>query len=381
MKILLVGAGGYGNSYVNILLQQSMPCVIWEGVVDPYYNTCQRKTQIDEANIPVYDTMEAFYAEHNADLAIICTPTFLHCEQSICALSHGSNVLCEKPLAPTVAEAEKMLAAEKKYGRFLAVGYQWSYSDTMRKLKADILEDVLGRPICFKTVISWPRNRDYFRRGIGWGGRIQKDGRLVLDSIASNACAHYLHNMLFLLGNTMQTSASVTDFTADCYRANVIENFDTCCFNMLAGDVKLYFAATHAAEQKRNPEFVYTFEKARVTFSQDADSNVVAEFYDGQKKCYGNPFEDNTKKFFDCVTAVETGTVPVCTARTATPHVHFIEALYKTTPIKQFSESLLQINPINDSIFVEGLFDALNAAYETETLFRDSGAHIFQFEG
>lgn len=377
MKILLVGAGGYGQNYVKILLQQTIPSVIWEGIVDPYYSSCACKEQIDAANIPVYDTMEAFYAEHSADLAIICTPTFLHCEQSIFALSHGSNVLCEKPLAPTVAEAEKMLAAEEKYGRFLAIGYQWCYCDAIVQLKSDILKGVLGRPLSFKTAISWPRNRDYYARGGGWGGKIQKDGRLILDSIASNACAHYLHNMLFLLGDSLQTSASVTDFAADCYRANAIENFDTCSIQMTVGDVKLYFAATHAANRNRNPEFVYTFEKARVTYCQDADPNIFAEFYDGSKKCYGDPFENTFKKFYDCVCAAETGTVPICTAKTAMPHVQLIEALYRTAKIKSFAEKHIQTDPDANRVYVDGLFEALYAAYEKGILLQETNAAIF----
>ena len=374
MKILLVGAGGYGQNYVNILLQQPIPSVVWEGVVDPY---CPIKAQIEEANIPVYDTMEAFYAEHDADLAVISTPTFLHCEQSIYALSHGSNVLCEKPLAPTVAEGEKMVEAAEKYGRFLAIGYQWSYSDAIRQLKADVLKGVLGKPICFKTAISWPRNRAYYARGGGWGGKIQKDGRLILDSIASNACAHYLHNMLFLLGDTMHTSAPVTEFSADCYRANTIENFDTCSIRMTAGGAKLYFAASHGAGRNRDPEFVYTFEKARVTYAQDNESNIVAEFSDGSKKYYGDPFENRFKKFFDCIAATQGHTVPICTAKTAMPHVQLIESLYRTVPIQNFAEKYIRTDAQTDSVYVEGLFEALYGAYEKEMLFRETGTEIF----
>jgi len=58
--------------------------------------------------------MENFYNEHEADLAIISTPPFLHCKQSVYALSKGSYVLCEKPIAPTVEDAEAMIEAEKK---------------------------------------------------------------------------------------------------------------------------------------------------------------------------------------------------------------------------------------------------------------------------
>ena len=227
MKILLVGAGGYGTGYVKELLKNTDPSVKFEGIVEPYFDRCAMKEEILAANIPVYNTMADFYNDHIADLAIISTPTFLHREQSIFALSHGSYVLCEKPISPTVADAKAMLEAEKKYNKWIAIGYQWSFSDAMQSLKRDILDGVLGSPVSFKTAISWPRNRDYYNRGSGWGGKISKDGVMILDSIASNACAHYLHNMFFVLGSTMETSAGVDSFQAECMRANDIENFDT----------------------------------------------------------------------------------------------------------------------------------------------------------
>lgn len=72
MKLLLVGAGGYASGYINILLNQDRSDIVWEGVVDPFYSTCQYKEQIEAANIPVYNTMEEFYSRHAVDLSIIC---------------------------------------------------------------------------------------------------------------------------------------------------------------------------------------------------------------------------------------------------------------------------------------------------------------------
>ncbi len=379
MKLLLVGAGGYASNYIKILLNKDLLNIEWEGIVDPFYSVCEYKEEIDAARIPVYTTMEEFYSHHSADLAIICTPTFLHCEQSIYALSHNSNVLCEKPVAPTMKEAEEMLNAEKKYGRFIAIGYQWSYSDAIQALKKDILNGVLGKPLSFKTTISWPRSKAYYQRGGGWGGRIKKDGRLVLDSIVSNACAHYLHNMFFLLGDSMEESASVAEFQAECYRANEIENFDTCCIKMNTQDgIKMYFAATHAANKNRNPEFSYTFQNGKVLFSQDESSQIVAEFNDGSKKIYGNPFENGFKKLSDCVDAVSNGIKPICTVKTAIPHVDLIERIYKTTPICNFKKEHIHINEEKDAVYVQGLLEQIRNSYENEIMFSETNSILFK---
>lgn len=372
MKILLVGAGGYASLYVNALLNSKNPDICFEGIVDPYFANCRQKESIINKQIPIYNTMEEFYAKHTADLAVISTPPFLHLEQSLFAVSHGSDVLCEKPAAPTVGEVKKMIEAEKEYGKFIAIGYQWSYSSSMQQLKQDILNGAFGKAISFKTVVSWPRNRAYYGRSTGWAGKISKNGVLVLDSIASNACAHYLHNMFFLLGKTMNTSAFPLSISADCFRANFIENFDTCAIKIqMPENVRLLFIASHAAEKTRNPEFIYKFENAVVSYSKDDGDNIIANFFDGRVKSYGSPFDDATIKLWKCVDAVNSGKKPICTAETALAHTELIGMLYANVPIFDFPEEAKRINIETDGIYVEGLYDIMYRAYKEEKLFSE----------
>ena len=365
MKVLLVGAGGYGTEYVKRLLVSDNPDITFVGIVDPYFATCPKREDIVNANIPVYDTMEGFYSKHTADFAIICTPPFLHMEQSICALKHGSYVLCEKPVAPTLAEAEKMEQAEKEYGKWIAIGYQWSFSDAITELKKDILEGKLGKSVSLKTMISWPRNRAYYARGGGWGGKLELNGKPLLDSIASNACAHYLHNMLFVLGSKMNESTTVSEIKGNCLKANDIENFDTCSLRLTTREgAKLYYVASHAAKEVRNPVFEYTFENATVSFSEDEGSVKTAKFADGSQKVYGNPFADAFEKIGICVDAIKKGTTPICTVRTAMPHTELIERIWKEIPIEAFSNDDICENDKNDGVYVKNLFETMVKAYD-----------------
>ena len=369
MKILLVGAGGYAKGYVVDLLKRKGSDVIFEGVVDPYFENAVMAREILEAGIPVYNTMDEFYENHTADLVIICTPTYLHKEQSIAALKHGSYVLTEKPVASVVTDVEEMIAAEKEYGKFIAVGYQMVFSDAMLALKADYKAGLLGAPVSLRTAISYPRSLEYYKRGGGWGGRISKNGIVVLDSIAANACAHYLQNMLFLLGKETDTSAEVATIEAECLRANDIENFDTCSMRMVTEDgARLYFVASHAAEQGRNPEFVYTFENATVTYSRDDSPRIVATFRDGTTKDYGNPFAKEFKKIDDCLNAIREGKTPVCTAKTAIAHTKLIEKIYHEVEIKNFPKDRVFLSEKTGGIAVKGLFEDMQNAYSRELL-------------
>ena len=54
---------------------------------------------------------------------------------TICAFEHGKDVYCEKPLACTYADAQKMLEAQKKAGRKLTSGTQWRYNTAPMEMK------------------------------------------------------------------------------------------------------------------------------------------------------------------------------------------------------------------------------------------------------
>ena len=140
---------------------------------------------------------------------------------------------------------------------------------------------------------------------------------------------------------------------------------------------ELYFSATHAAEKKKNPAFLYTFQKAKILYSQDEFPEIVATFEDGRKKVYGNPFENPFRKLQDAIEGVKTGIPPCCTVRTAIPHVEVIERLYKTTPIFDFSPESVYYDAEQDGFFVKGLFESLYNAYQHEELFSKSNPNLF----
>ena len=125
VDIVLVGIGGYGGNYVNELLdKRSDDCRI-VGVVDPFATNCARLSELLELGVEVYDDLDTFYQDHEADLAVVSSPIALHCRQTCKCLEHDTNVLCEKPLAGSVEDGMAMAKAEERSDGFVAIGYQW----------------------------------------------------------------------------------------------------------------------------------------------------------------------------------------------------------------------------------------------------------------
>lgn len=379
VTIVLAGIGGYGQKYVEALLHgESLYEYRLVGTVDPFPEKSSYTEKLAERNIPNYRTMEQFYAERRADLAIICSPIQFHCPQTCLALSHGSHVLCEKPIGATVEDALTMIEARDRTDKFVAVGYQWSYSQGIQALKQDVISGLFGKPKRLRTIALWPRSYTYYARN--WAGKRQDaDGNMILDSVANNATAHYIHNMFYILGRATKHSARPSRITAELYRANDIENYDTAAFRAYTDhEVELLYFGSHAVHERVGAKFCYEFEKAAICYDEAGDGRIIAQFRDGMRKEYANPNLPVNNKLWTAIAAARgVGTIP-CGLEEALPHTMCMSGMQASAgEICGFPEEMLRRNvPVRKGekgTCVEGLVDQLKHCYEQAVLPAEAG--------
>ena len=82
--------------------------------------------------------------DSSVDVVSITTPNQFHPEMAIAALEAGKHVWCEKPMAPSFADAEAMLAAARRSGRVAALGYNYIQGPTVRHIRTLLDEGVIG---------------------------------------------------------------------------------------------------------------------------------------------------------------------------------------------------------------------------------------------
>lgn len=380
VNIVLVGIGGYGAGYVRALLNGGgrHPYKL-AGAVDPYPGNSPVAGELAERNIPIYHSLDKFYASAHADLAVISSPIQFHCEQTCLALSHGSHVLLEKPLCASVEDADRMIRARDQAGKFVAVGYQWSFSNGIQALKRDIAGGRFGKPKRLSTLVLWPRSDRYYARG--WAGK-QRDseGNLILDSVANNATAHYIHNMFYVLGRNVDESARPARITAELYRANRIENYDTAAMKVYTEDgVELSYYGSHAVKDSVGPLFCYEFDNADVVFDGSVpEGAIVARFHNGEKIAYENPDLNNNAKLWAAIAAAHGEGSVVCGLEAALSHTRCIAGMQQSMPeIGQFPEEIVRRGAIlsNGEVgnYTEDLGNQLKQCYEQGTLPAEAG--------
>ena len=385
IKVMLAGIGGYGDGYLKRLIELSdLGEVEVAGLVEPYPESCKRLDDVKSRGFRIYDTIERFYSESSCDLAVISSPIQFHTPMMLCALSHASHVLCEKPLTGDINDIDTLIDAREKSGCFVMIGYQWSHSEAILNIKRDIAAGIYGAPEFLKTIVLWPRNRAYFRRGSGWAGKIRDaEGRMINDSVANNATAHYLHNIFFTLGAAVSSDLSVSlapdTTTAELYRANDIENFDTaiisCGFNIGADSavksqaispVKSLYIASHAVDRTMNPAFEYRFEKGVISYDENTGRSIVGKLSDGSTHDYGDPFESQFRKLDLAIANAacddRSKWVIPCGIETASAQVKCIAECTKQ-PIHNFAPERIRIGD-GELVYADGLYDELVERYK-----------------
>ncbi|NLM20709.1 MAG: Gfo/Idh/MocA family oxidoreductase [Peptococcaceae bacterium] len=379
ITVVLVGVGGYGNFYVNALLD----CKTREdyriiGIVEPNPAGCLRLKELLSKNIPLYNSLEDFYTESHADLAIISSPIQFHARQIVTAVTKNTHVLCEKPLCATVQEGKEIIAVKKSTDKLVSVGYQWSFSEAILELKKDIISGRLGRPLRLKTIVLWPRDFAYYRRNT-WAGKIKDaQGNWVLDSVVNNATAHFLHNMFFVLGQNYGESALPSIVTAELYRANEIENYDTAALRIQTTDgTELLYYASHATLKKLEPVFCFEFEEAVVNYNQNLGKNIVATFKNGEKRVYGDPFARRDNKIWMTMEAIKAGKDVPCGPEAALAQVICVNGIQEVGAIFSFPDEFIRVQTDElgekTGLYVAGLDQVLTECYEQWKLPSETG--------
>lgn len=367
VSVVLVGTSGMGLYYLKTLLEEFSPeSIELRAVVDPFPERSERYMKLNDLGIPIFPSLNDFYeGGHSAELVIISSPIHYHVPQSCEALSRGSYVLCEKPIGATIQDAERLIQAKDAARRWVMVGYQWSYSAAIQALKKDILKGKFGKPVQLKTLCSWPRGEDYYRRS-SWAGRIKDEaGNWILDSPANNAMAHFLHNLFYVLGKGTETSAQAAKVTAELYRAYSIENFDSIACRVFTEEgTELLFYASHAVEQKWGPLFSLEFEQAEITFGEKLD-DIVARDHQGREKHYGSPEAGHHfHKLFEAVESLREPRPILCGPEAARSQTLCMNGIQESAEIKTFPESMVQREEQEERRWVKGLGEAFYDCYK-----------------
>lgn len=142
----------------------------------------------------------------NVDVINICTPNGLHAEMAIQSIEAGHHVVIEKPMALSVADAEKVMYTSLKYHKQVFCVMQNRYSPPSVWIKELIDSGRLGDVYMVQLNCYWNRDQRYYKEG-GWHGDAKLDGGTLFTQFS-----HFIDIMYWLFGDIANIQARFADF-------------------------------------------------------------------------------------------------------------------------------------------------------------------------
>lgn len=156
-----------------------------------------------------YAAIEELLEAERPELVHICTPPAVHAQQAVAALQAGAWVFCEKPLCASLAELDRIEAAEIETGCFCVSVAQWRFGSAAQHLKSLAERGIAGRPLLGLCQTTWYRGADYF--AVPWRGQWQAavGGATMAQGI------HAIDLFLWIMGDWSEVTASVATLDHD----------------------------------------------------------------------------------------------------------------------------------------------------------------------
>lgn len=183
---VLMGLGKYSRGELAPAFQHAQLCR-FAGVItgDPAKGAAwAREFGFPERNVWGYDQVGQLAGHPDVDIIYVVTPNGLHAEHTVAAARAGKHVICEKPLASTAAECDRMLAACARAGVRLSVGYRLQFDPYHADLERLARGAELGPLPRLSGEHSWTFRQRAWRieRTLSGGGPLMDVGIYVIQA-------------------------------------------------------------------------------------------------------------------------------------------------------------------------------------------------------
>lgn len=202
IRFAVVGLGHIGKRHAQMIKQDADALLVAYCDAKP-----REELNLQETDVPFFNSIEDMLnAGIDIDVVNICTPNGYHAEQSMLALDKKCHVVCEKPMALTKSDAEKMIYKSLEVSRNIFCVMQNRYSPPSVWLKEVVSQQIIGKPYMVQLNCYWNRDDRYYKKG-GWHGDGKLDGGTLFTQFS-----HFIDIMYWLFGDITNIRANFKDF-------------------------------------------------------------------------------------------------------------------------------------------------------------------------
>ena len=185
IKLGIIGFGYMGHWHLK-----NAPRVEGVQVVAAYDINPEMVAEAREIGLTGFDTLEDFLKSDLFNLVLVATPNDKHCELVCAALSAGKNVICEKPVAMSMAELDRMIETARQNNGLFTVHQNRRWDKDFRIVKDIWDSGELGHIYAIHSRLHGARGAMF-----GWRAEPEHGGGMIYDW-----GVHFVDQLLFMMG-------------------------------------------------------------------------------------------------------------------------------------------------------------------------------------
>lgn len=335
MKYALIGCGRIATNHIKAALNNKLELTAVCDVLPDKMEALLAKHGLEkDVSILRYTDYKAMLAEYpEIQLASIATESGLHAEIALYCIDRGVNLIIEKPMAMSIADADEIIRrAEAKHVKVSAC-HQNRFNIAVQRLRKAVEAGRFGRLSHGSIHVRWNRNKGYYAQA-PWRGTWAQDGGALM-----NQCIHGIDLLRWMMGGEVASVYGQTRQQLHHYLE--AEDVGMAVVTFKNGSVATIEGTTNVYPQNLE-ETLYIFgEFGTVKLGGKSTNNIdVWDFADetdedkankGLEEAAGNVYGNgHTSLFADVMEAVENDRPPYVDAKAGRDALEMVLAIYKS---------------------------------------------------
>ena len=327
LRTAVVGCGAIAHWHLDTIERAHVPITV-TAAVDPEPEHARRVA--DRTGATPFPSLAAAIAVGGFEAAVIAVPHHLHEVVATEALRSGLHVLLEKPLAPTVAACEHILAAARAAGTAFMVAENAQYWPEVLTVRDLIAEGAIGEVVTARAATFFPPLGEFYGGEHPWRfDRAAAGGGVVIDT-----GSHWLRPLRIWLGEADEVVAALGRPVPDMEG----ESLCRALIRFESGVVAVFDAMLTSGAIANQPLFTVTGTRGELTVEGSGwvklwDGTDWKGVKQGEQGGYLRSYE---AELHDFASAVLHGTPPAASAEYATGELRLALAMYRSAETKRW---------------------------------------------
>lgn len=333
MRYALIGCGRISPNHIAAAKANNLEIVGLCDLDPKNIKDKMLKFKLD-ANIPQYTDYKEMLAKEKPELVAIATESGKHAAIALDCIEAGCNLIIEKPIALSLADADAIIQKAKEKGVKVCANHQNRFNKSVQKIREALEENRFGKMFYGTAHIRWNRGYEYYSRA-KWRGTWEQDGGALM-----NQCIHNIDLLRWMMGDEVEEVMAMTDNLNHPYiqaedLGIALVKFKNGAYGIVEGTTNVFpknleetlYLFGEKGTVKAGGQSVNVIEEWNFNDYYDNPEEVKAHFHENPPNVYGF---GHTPLYADVIDAIKNDRAPYVDGEAGRRALELVLAIYKS---------------------------------------------------